>query len=177
MKRIYLFILMIMAMLFVLPASDVQGFSNDVQAQNVKITGNGVRLRYGPGLDYGIYCKLNKGKILTYRYTDGDWYCVRYNNMDLYVSRDFASFTNSSSNTRSTAGRSYSQVIVQAKNLRVRTGPSVNYPYLVWTATGATVHLNYGDVLPYLGEVYNGFYKVKFDGKVCWIATQYARLR
>lgn len=175
MKRICLFILMIMAMLFVLPTSGVQGFAGEAQAQSVKITGNGVRLRYGPGLDYGVYCKFNKGKILTYRYTDGDWYCVRYNNMDLYVSRDFASLTNVS--TPRPAARSYSHVIVQAKNLRVRTGPSVNYPYLVWTATGATVHLNYGDVLTYLGEVRNGFYKVSFDGKVCWIATQYAKLR
>lgn len=59
----------------------------------IKITGNGVHLRYGPGLGYGIYGKVNKGTRITYLGTVGDWYCVSYNGYRLYVSRDYSALT------------------------------------------------------------------------------------
>ena len=175
MKRFMLFFVLLVGMLFALPVTGPAEMTNAAKAQQVEICGNGVRLRYGPGLGYGIHCKLNKGKRLSYRYTDGDWYCVRYNGYDLFVSRDFAALRNSTSSAPRYS-RSYNYVRVHATNLRVRTGPSTSYPYLVWTATGQTIHLNHGDVLPYLGEKRNGFYKVSFDNRVCWIASKYASL-
>lgn len=169
MKKLLIALLLIMGALFTLPSN----------ATNVKITGNGVRLRTAPSLSAPVYTKLNKGAILTYYSTSGDWYKVGYNGTILYVSRDFASLCNTSSSGRTSSSTSsgHSYVVVNAKNLLVRTGPSTNYPYLVWNSTGEHVHLNYGATLTYLGSCVNGFYKVKFDGKVCWVASQYCYLR
>lgn len=183
MKHLILSLLLLLTgMFFALPASGIDGISSEVQAQTrVKITGNGVRLRYGPGQGYDIYCQLNKGATCAYYETCGDWYKVGYNGMTLYVSRDFSSLynTSSGSSTHSSSSSSYTSsgypyVVVHAKNLRIRTGPSTSYPYLVWNSTGKTVHLNHGDKLIYLGEIRNGFYKIKFDGRSCWIACEYA---
>lgn len=167
MKRIVLFLLLAT---FSAVASWAQ--------QTVEITGNGVRLRTSPSLSSSVYCSLNKGKRLSYNYTTSDrnWYCVTYAGRTLYVSRDFASLRGASRSTR-TSARTYTMCVVHAKNLRIRTGPSTSYPYLVWNATGQTVHLNHGDALTYLGEQRNGFYKVYFDDRACWIAKQYCTLQ
>ena len=58
----------------------------------VKITGNGVRLRFAPSLNAGIYTQLNKGARVQRNFDDSsDWYGVYYAGYNLYVSRDFAS--------------------------------------------------------------------------------------
>lgn len=55
------------------------------------ITGDGVRLRYYPSLDAGIYTKLNRGARVQRTYDDTDeWYGILYNGQQLYVSKEFA---------------------------------------------------------------------------------------
>ncbi len=166
-------LLLVAGLLFAWPMAH-EGNDTAAQAQSrVRITGNGVRLRYGPGLNYGIYTQVNRGTTLSWVGTSGNWYAVNYGGYTLYVSADYAVPTSSGSTSSSSA----TYVVVNASNLRLRTGPSTSYPYLIWTATGKTVYLNHGDVLRYQGVTTNGFCKVIFDGRTAWVARRYVRLK
>ncbi len=64
---------------------------------SVVINGVGVRLRFGPGLDYGYLTWANgatrapkKGARLTYVGETSEWYQVRYLGHDFYVSKEFS---------------------------------------------------------------------------------------
>lgn len=148
----------------------------------VKITGNGVRLRTSPYIqNNNIYCMKNSGTTLEYSRTMGDWYEVIYQGQYLYVSRDFASLYNTSSNSGSvsTRSQSYTTVVVNSgvKHLLVRTGPSTSYDYFYWVETGQPVHLSSGTYLTYLSEHVNGFYHVQYKGRSCWISDKYSHLQ
>lgn len=67
-------------------------------------------------------------------------------------------------------------VVSTGNHVRLRTGPSTNYPMLVWNATGKPVYINKGERLTYLGYETNGFYNVSFDGKSVYISKQFSRL-
>lgn len=173
MKKILMVFMLAFAMIMALP------YCNDSAASaqtKVKITGNGVRLRTSPSTyTNNVYTQLNAGAVVDYISTEGDWYCVKYNGRVLYVSRDFASLSKSAAPKQ--AEKQYNYCVVNAKNLRLRVGPGTEYNYLVWTATGKTVHLDHGDVLTYLGETRNGFCKVKFDGKEVWVAKEFVKMK
>ena len=172
MKKIISFSLFFM-LLFSLPMSGLKGTNATAQAQQmIQIMGDGVRLRLSPSTNGKILTGKNRGFCLPYRYTtsDGEWYCGTYKNKTVYVSTDYARIIYSGYSS------SYTQVYVHATNLLVRKGPGRNYPYLIWR-NGEHVRLDYGDVLPYLGETRNGFHKVRFDGKACWISAKYSSLR
>lgn len=64
--------------------------------QYVTITGNAVRLRTGPGLNYGVYTQVDKGKTIPLVSTKDDWYCLNYNGRTLYVAKEFARVSGSS---------------------------------------------------------------------------------
>lgn len=57
----------------------------------VRVTGDVVNMRIGPGLDYAVRCKVTEGTELTaYGLSeDRDWYLVVYNDDSLYISRDY----------------------------------------------------------------------------------------
>lgn len=63
-----------------------------------------------------------------------------------------------------------------ASNVRLRTGPSTQYPMLVWNATNKPVYINKGETLTYLGNDTPEFYNVQFDGKSVYISKKFARL-
>ena len=172
MKKLITLSLLLMG-LFCLPLTGLKGTNATAQAQQqIQIMGNGVRLRLSPSLNGKILTGKDCGFCLPYRYTtsDGKWYCGTYRNKTVYVSTDYARIIYSGTYS------SYTKVYVHATNLLVRTGPGRNYPYLVWR-NGEHVRLDYGDVLTYLGETRNGFHKVLFDGKACWISAKYSSLR
>ena len=181
--------------------------------KQVTITGDGVRLRQGPGVDYGISGSLNKGDKVEYLGTEGDWVKVSYKGNTLYVSRDFATISQDNGNvvnagaivddetiideyapedikktttpeqasdkkteTGTAANTSpYHYCEVHATSLRLRTGPGSEYECL--SKDGKTIHVNSGDMLQYLGEQKNGFYKVRFNGKDVWVASEYTKLK
>lgn len=185
MRNFYSCIVLLLVMFFGLPLVETENTAFVANAECVKTTGQNVRLRYGPGTEYQIYCSLKKGVVMSYLgvSSDGDWYYVNYKGQNLYVSRDYASLCQCRNQGGVAAsGDNYvsspkTKCIVHAKNLRLRVGPGTNYDYLIWTATGRTVHLNHGDVLPYLGVQTNGFYKVSYQGVECWVSSDYCTLK
>lgn len=72
------------------PADQPGAKKPEAATRYVKVTGDGVRLRTGPGRDYDIKAKVNKDTRLVYVSTHGEWFCVNYKGQELYVSRDFA---------------------------------------------------------------------------------------
>lgn len=72
--------------------SDKNTGDGTAKGRTLMVTGNGVRLRTGPGESYSVYTKLNKGTLLPYVSTAGEWYCVNYGGRTLYVSKDFVTF-------------------------------------------------------------------------------------
>ena len=182
MKNLIFKVMLIVSALFALPFIGVDASSANAQQKYVTITGNGVRLRRGPSLNADIITQKNKGTRLPLNYvtSDGDWYCVTYNGQNAFVSRDFASLasgSSSKSSSSSASSKSYTKCVVNAHNLRLRVGPGTNYSYLIWTDTGATIYLNHGEVLPYLGETQNGFCKVRYANTVCWVSKKYVVMK
>lgn len=72
------------------------GYSSYSNASVVIVDASHVRLRVGPGLNYGIITDGRgkpiyppKGARLTYLGTNGGFYYVRYNGYTCYISRDY----------------------------------------------------------------------------------------
>lgn len=67
----------------------------NAQNRTVKVMGENVRLRLGPSTTAGIYSFESipiypeKGDILPMLGQEGDWYKVRYNGQELYISKRF----------------------------------------------------------------------------------------
>lgn len=155
----------------------------------VVVTGDAVRLRTGPGLGYGVYTQVNRGKTIPYISTSGEWFCINYNGRTLYVSNQFAyiagstpsstaqsheSNTNNSSstaksleNSAKSPAASGSYVVINANGVRLRTGPSESY--------GVYTKLNKGARLPYVGTS-GEWYSVSYNGRTLYVSTQYSNI-
>lgn len=72
------------------PSRSSSASSGSPTGQYVVITGDAVRLRTGPGFDYGVYTHVNRGNTIPYVSTSGDWNCVNYKGRTLYVSTQFS---------------------------------------------------------------------------------------
>lgn len=71
-------------------SSDTAGSTDGTLSGTVTITGNGVRIRTGPGTNYSIISSVNSGTTLTVSGKEGNWYKVTYNGQTGYVSADYA---------------------------------------------------------------------------------------
>lgn len=161
---------MIISLMFALPAIDSQTFASEAQAQVVVIQGNGVRLRTGPGLGYGVYTQVNRGTRLSYNYTSGDWYCVNYGGYRLFVSRDFASLSNGGNTNRGGSnygGGGYNYVRITGNGVRLRYGPGLGYN--IYT------QVNRGTRLRYLGTS-GDWYCVNYNGTRLYVSRDFASL-
>ena len=67
-------------------------------------------------------------------------------------------------------------VMCTGDNVRLRTGPSTQYPMLVWTSNNKPVYIDKGETLTYLGNDTPEFYNVEFDGKSVYISKKYAKI-
>lgn len=157
---------MIITLMFALPAVDSQSFASEAQAQTVIVQGSNVRLRYGPGLNYGVHKLLNKGTRLRYVSTSGDWYCVNYNGYNLYVHRDFASISYNNSGKNYGKG-GYSYVRINGNGVRLRYGPGLNY--------GIYKQVGKGAKLRYVAT-YGDWYCVNYNGYNLYVNRDFASL-
>ncbi len=137
------------------------------QGSYVTITGTGVRMRYGPGLNYGYYgTSPKKGTRLQLLGEDGDWYQVRYGQNVAYVFKQYAKLSGAPVYT--------SRVQITGVGVRLRMGPGLNYNYLKWkdgTARGPKK----GDILECVGES-GDWYKVRYGNGTYYVFKQYAKI-
>ena len=140
----------------------------------VTVTGNSVRLRVGPGLNYDFLKWSNgtarcpqKGEKLTYLGENGDWYKVSYAGQTLYIFKQYAKLNGAASTP------TY-KVQITGTGVRLRFGPGLNYGYLVWE-NGTARSPKKGEKLTYLGEE-GDWYKVRYAGSEFYVFKQYAKL-
>ena len=139
----------------------------------VTVTGNSVRLRVGPGLDYDFLKWSNgtarcpkKGEKLTYLGEEGDWYKVSYAGQTLYIFKQYARLNAATATTY--------KVQITGTGVRLRFGPGLDYGYLVWE-NGAARTPKKGEKLTYLGEE-GDWYKVQYAGSEFYVFKSYAKL-
>ena len=143
--------------------------------QVVTVTGTGVRLRYGPGLNYdflkwkdGTARCPKKGEKLQLIGQSGDWYQVRYAGQDLYIFKQYGSV---GKGAVAAAAKSY--VKITGKGVRLRFGPGLDYGYLVWK-DGTTRSPKVGEKLVLLGQE-GDWYKVQYQDAEFYVFKQYAQ--
>ena len=140
----------------------------------VTITGTGVRLRFGPGLDYGYYknskgvaISPQKGEKMELLGESGDWYEVRYVDEVAYVFKQYAKVDGTSQVTTA------SMIQVTGTGVRLRKGPGLDYDYLKWK-DGTIRGPKKGERVVCIGET-SDWYKVKYANGVYYIFKQYAK--
>lgn len=121
----------------------------------LKVTGNGVRLRYQPGgADTGL--RMSKGQQLQwYNYYDG-WYSVQYGNRVLYISSQYVSRISQNQN------RAY--VCITGDRVIMRKAPG---------GKDSGLRTNNGDRFVYCGQSGNWF-KILYRNNYYWVSKNYA---
>ena len=147
----------------------------------VTVTGTGVRLRLGPSMrsetltdSKGVNIHPKKGQKLECLGEVGDFYKVKFNQRTVFVSKQFATPVGAEQTATPAPKQSNEQryLIVTGDRVRLRKTPSLQGK--IHTYNGATVYLNNGDKLKYMGEE-GDFYKVNYQGYYLYISKQYSR--
>lgn len=129
------------------------------QQDKVKVLGNPVNLRSGPGTSYTVVGQAAKGDILTVLGTSGDWYQV--NSPEGNACYIAASLVEKVSGTPA-ASISSQKVQVSNGPINIRSGPGSDYAKI-----GST---NVNEAFTVLEEN-NGWFKVqRSDGSIGWLA-------
>ena len=130
------------------------------------VTGNGVRIRSGPGTSYSILTTRDKGAQLEVTGVSGGWYKVAVNGSDAYISSTYLSLS-SSSGTSSPSSSVSGTGTVSGMSVRVRSGPGTSYSILGVCDTG--------DTLSVTGES-GDWYQVSYNGSTGYIAGNLVNL-
>ena len=119
----------------------------------IEITGNGVRGRMGPGLEYqDTGARFNKGQHLKAFSHRNGWYEVRWGQETVWVSGQFA---------KRSANQKPDKVMVSVEGpVRLRLGPG---------GKDSGLRVDFEDTFKYLGEQGN-WYKISYKGKAYWIS-------
>lgn len=151
----------------------------DQTGSYVTITGTGVRMRFGPGLNYGYYQNANgtarspkKGTKLPLLGSSGDWYEVQFGQDVAYVFKQYAKVSRGTSAAAAPVRQTMIQVT--GNGVRMRKGPGLNYDYLKWK-DGSTRCPKKGEKLVYVDET-EDWYKVKFANGEYYIFKQYGKV-
>ena len=124
----------------------------------LKVTGNGVRLRWGPGgTDTGV--RVNKGQQLQwYNYSDG-WYSVQYGDKVLYISSKYVS--------RISQDQGQAKVVITGDGVILRNSPG---------GKDSGLRTNNGDKYIYCGQS-GDWYKIQYKGHYYWVSKKYSVIR
>ena len=148
-------------MALLLCAIPVTGFAKGDIIQGVGfITGSSVRLRQGAGTDSKVITSTQKNDVVVVLDQVDDWYRVIYNLKTGYLHSDYLVVT-SKENTELGYGR------INGTNVNLRSGAGTGHAKV----TRGTI----GDRAYILG-VQDGWYRVIFDGRICYIRSDYLDL-
>lgn len=124
------------------------------------ITGSSVRLRSEASTDSKIVATSNKGEVVAVISKHDDWYKVVYNLKEGYMHSDYLDVS-----TTGNAELGYGKISGSAVNLRSGAGTSYSKVTLG----------NKGDQA-YIVGIKDGWFKVIFNGKICYIRSDYLDL-
>ena len=75
---------------YIITGDEARAFAPSVAVEMVHIIAERLNVRTGPGLDYEVWTQLGTADRLTVDEDLGEWYKIRINNTDGYISKDFA---------------------------------------------------------------------------------------
>ena len=150
-----------LALVLLVSALPVSAFAADDIMYGIGfITGSKVRLRSEANTDSKIVDTTNKGEVVTVISESGDWYKVVYDLKEGYIHSDYLDVS-----TTENAELGYGKINGSGVNLRSGAGTSYSR-----VAKGSK-----GDKA-YIVGINNGWYRVIFKNKVCYIRSDYLDL-
>ena len=123
-------------------------------------TGSNLRLRSNPSTNSLVVDVAPKGEVVVVVSQEGDWYKVIYNLQEGYMHSDYVSVL-----TKENAELGYGSVNAYDVNLRSGAGTSYN----------VVTQADKGDKV-YIVGLNTGWYKVIFDGRICYIRSDFVDL-
>ena len=127
---------------------------------DLKVTGETLHLREGPGLSYPIITTLEEDDTLTSIHRQDDWIQVKTDNYEGWV----ASWLTAPIKTGQTVDKT---VIAQVDRLNIRTEPSISSAVLDQLATG-----NQATLIQESAE----WAKINWNGLIGWVSTSYVTI-
>lgn len=187
MKQIFKSFVLLLAICAATPVVASTGSPSEsilMEAQQTKkyvvVNGTNVRLRFEPSLDAswlrydnGSPRYAKKGTKLAYLGETEGFYYVEFQGNKVYISKDYSYVTTDSPAAKPAKQKSDKfYVVVNGTNVRLRTGPGINYAYYTWK-DGSPCYLPKGTYLTHLGES-GEFYKVDYNGKILYISKKFS---
>jgi len=124
------------------------------------ITGSSVRLRSDDSTSSKILDTTNKNEVVVVLNKEGDWYKVIYDLQEGYMHGDYLKVSKSAD-----AELGYGKINGSSVNLR--KGPGTSYSRVAQGHTGDKA---------YIIGIQDGWYKVIFENKICYIRSDYLDL-
>ena len=124
------------------------------------VTGSSVRLRNGASTDSKVVDTAAKGEVVVVISKSGDWYKVVYDLQEGYMHGDYLDVAQAEN-----AELGYGKIIGSTVNLR--SGAGASYSKVNQGKKGEKA---------YIVGINNGWYKVIFEGKICYIRSDYLEL-
>ncbi|AJH60177.1 Peptidase, M23/M37 [Bacillus cereus 95/8201] len=128
-------------------ASDVVTHENQVT-----VNADALRVRTGPSTSNTILGLVSKEQSVPVVDETDDWYKIKYNNMEAYVNKEYAT---------------PNHIKVSTTTLRVRTGPS--------TSNSTLGLVGEGEILQVTGEA-DGWYKIKYNNRDAYVSKEYVSI-
>ena len=157
-KRIVSFLL---AMVLLVSAIPMSAFAaGDIMYGIGFITGSNVRLRSEADTDSKIIDTTNKNEVVAVISKSGDWYKVIYDLKEGYIHGDYL-------NVSTTANAELGYGKINGSGVNLRSGAGTSYSKVVRSSKGEKAYI--------LG-IKDGWYKVIFEGHICYIRSDYLDL-
>ena len=123
-------------------------------------TGSNLRLRSAASTSSSVLDIAPKGEVVVVVKQVGDWYKVIYNLQEGYMHKDYVSVL-----TKENAELGYGKV--NGTNVNLRSGAGTSYSVVTKATKNDQV---------YIVGINTGWYKVIFNGKVCYIRSDFVTL-
>ena len=124
------------------------------------VNATSLRLRSSAATTASVLDTAVRGECVAVIAKEGDWYKVNYNLQEGYMHADYLSVS-----TKENAELGYGTILGTGVNLR--TGPGTSYPIAAVSSKGDRCYI--------LG-INQGWYKVQFSGKTCYIRSDFVEL-
>lgn len=124
------------------------------------VKGTSLRLRSSAATTASTLDTAVRGECVVVIAKEGDWYRVNYNLQEGYMHSDYLTV-----NTRENAELGYGKITGAGVNLR--TGPATSYPAVAISGNGDRC---------YIIGINDGWYKVLFNDKTCYIRSDFVEL-
>lgn len=124
------------------------------------VNADGLRLRSQPSTTSSVVDTAPRNDCVVVIAKEGQWYKVNYNLQEGYMHEDYVNVL-----TRENAELGYGKVTASGVNMR--SGPSTSYSVVSVAAMGAKA---------YIIGLNNGWYKVIYGSRICYIRSDYLEL-